>query len=81
LRVRAAGAPMKAANSSSKRLTLGPVVIQSDLRASMTSPISSAPIRGGEKREKGATHLYLPLFHFLSVKPARLFEVNNSIKS
>src|SRR5258708_2172793 len=49
LNARAAGASTAAANSSSKRFTLGPVVIQSERSVSTTSAISSSLIQGGEK--------------------------------
>src|ERR1039458_3199842 len=38
--------PTYVANSCSKRLTFGPVVIQPDRRLSVTSAISSSPING-----------------------------------
>src|SRR6266404_2168572 len=48
LNARAAGASTAAANSSSKRFTLGPVVIQSERSVSTTSAISSSLIQDGE---------------------------------
>jgi hypothetical protein len=60
LRAMAAGVPMKAANpvlslvegSSSKRITFGPVVIQSERRVSLTSLTSSQ--KRGEKGKKAS---------------------------
>src|SRR3984893_15217259 len=49
LNARAAGAFTAAANSSSKRFTLGPVVIQSERKVSTTSAISSSLMQGGEQ--------------------------------
>src|SRR5690348_622259 len=43
----AAGVPRYVANSVSKRLVFGPVVIQFERRVSTTSRISSSPMRGG----------------------------------
>src|SRR5205814_9010574 len=49
LRASVAGAWRKAANSVSKRLVLGPVVIQLERSVSTTAAISSSPMSGGEK--------------------------------
>ena len=47
LSARAPGAESAAANSASKRATLGPVVSQSERSVSATSAISSSPMSGG----------------------------------
>ena len=44
----AEGAPTAAANCRSNSFVFGPVVIQSERRVSITSEISSSPMRGGE---------------------------------
>src|SRR5712692_8735824 len=49
LNASAAGADTKLAKSLSKRLALGPVVIQPERSVSTTSAISSSPMEGGEK--------------------------------
>mmetsp|Transcript_1276 Transcript_1276/g.3722 ORF Transcript_1276/g.3722 Transcript_1276/m.3722 type:complete len:320 (-) Transcript_1276:538-1497(-) len=48
------GSPRNSANACSKRLALGPVVIQPDFRVSTTSAISSSPRSGRANGRKGS---------------------------
>src|SRR5690242_17315289 len=59
---KAAGAPNRSANACSKRLTFGPVVIQSERRVSTTSAISSSPRSGGENGKNLLRIQYPPEF-------------------
>src|SRR5579859_5719390 len=60
LKARAADACTVAANFSSKRFTLGPVVIQSERKVSTTSAISSSLMHGGESGKNVLRILEIP---------------------